>query len=212
MIHENKVGRSPPYYPRPSFVLTQNIREEQMMIQLHKYLGGGKLYYSRNEISIVVRSLDDITNTIIPHFDNHPLRGHKLSSYLLFKEVVLMSNNGKDLSPRGFLQILELCYFTNHTTLKSRRLFSTLETKQAILDLAPAPHNKFGFIQFEPIMESTLNKTTSSSINTDYMVGLVDGDGSFNFGFKSTLKKPKVFLDELYLILQLYKESKIDPY
>lgn len=62
-----------PYYPRPSFVLTQNIREEQMMIELHKYLGVGKLYYSRNEISIVVRSLDDITNIIIPHFNNHPL-------------------------------------------------------------------------------------------------------------------------------------------
>ena len=107
---------------------------------------------------------------------------------------------------RGFLQILELCYFTNHTTQR------TLETKQAILDLAPAPQNKFGFVQFEPILESTLNKPNSSSINTDYMVGLVDGDGSFNFGFKSTLKKPSVFLDELYLISQLYKELKIDLY
>ena len=34
-----------------------------MMIELH---GVGKLYYSRNEINIVVRSLDDITNVIIP--------------------------------------------------------------------------------------------------------------------------------------------------
>lgn len=169
-----------PYYPRPSFVVTQNIREEQMMIELHKYLGVGKLYYSRNEISIVVRSLDDITNTIIPHFDNHPLRGHKLNSYLVFKEVVVMMNNGKHLSPEGFLQILELCYFTNHTTQR------TLETKQAILEKI---QNKFGFVQFEPIIESTLNKPNSSPINTDYMVGLVDGDGSFNFGFKSTRRR-----------------------
>ena len=152
------------------------------MIELHKYLGVGKLYYSRNEISIVVRSLDDITNTIIPHFD-HFVAG----SYLVFKEVVVMMNNGKHLSPRetrGFLQILELCYFTNHTTQR------TLETKQAILNKI---QNKFGFVQFEPIIESTLDKPNSSPINTDYMVGLVDGDGSFNFGFKSTLKKPKVF-------------------
>lgn len=69
------------------------------MIELHKYLGVGKLYYSRNEINIVVRSQNDITNVILPHFDNHPLRGHKLSSYLIFKEVVLMMNNGKHLSP-----------------------------------------------------------------------------------------------------------------
>ncbi len=92
-----------------------------------------------------------------------------------------MMNNGKHLSPRetrGFLQILELCYFTNHTTLKSRRLFSTLEIKQAILEKI---QNKFGFVQFEPIIESTLNKPNSSPINTDFMVGLVDGDGSFNF-------------------------------
>lgn len=70
------------------------------MIELHKYLGVGNLYYSRNEINIVVRSLDDITNIIIPHFDNHPLRGHKLTSYIVFKEVVLMINNGKHLTPR----------------------------------------------------------------------------------------------------------------
>ena len=89
-----------------------------------------------------------------------------------------MMNNGKHLSPEGFLQILELCYFTNHTTLKSRRLFSTLEIKQAILEKI---QNKFGFVQFEPIIESTLNKPNSSPINTDFMVGLVDGDGSFNF-------------------------------
>ena len=55
---------------------------------------------------------------------SHPLRGHKLTSYLVFKEVVLMINNGKHLTPKkytiflSFLQILELCYFTNHTTLK----------------------------------------------------------------------------------------------
>lgn len=173
------------------------------MIELHKYLGVGKLYYSRNEINIVVRSLDDITNIIIPHFDNYPLRGHKLSSYLVFKEVVLMINNGKHLTPQGFLQILELCYFINHTTRR------TLDTKQAILDKI---QNKFGFIQFEPILESNLSKPNSSPINTDYIVGLVDGDGSFNFGFKSTLKKPSVFVDELYLILLLYKELKIDLY
>ena len=62
--------------------------------------------------------------------------------------------------------------------LKSRRLFSTLEIKQAILEKI---QNKFGFVQFEPIIESTLNKPNSSPINTDFMVGLVDGDGSFNF-------------------------------
>lgn len=164
-----------PYYPRPSFVLTQNIREEQMMIELH---GVGKLYYSRNEINIVVRSQDDITNVIIPHFDNYSLRGHKLSSYFIFKEVVLMMNNGKHLSP--FLQILELCYFTNHTTRR------TLDTKKAILDKIS---NKFGFVQFEPIIESNLSKPNSNPINNDYMVGLVDGDGSFNFGFKSTRRR-----------------------
>ena len=39
-----------------------------------------------------------------------------------------MMNNEKHLSPEGFLQILELCYFANHTTQR------TLETKQVILD------------------------------------------------------------------------------
>jgi len=36
-------------------------------------------------------------------------------------------------------------------------------------------NQKFGFIQFEPIMESSLNKPQNNPINPDYLVGLVDG-------------------------------------
>lgn len=81
------------------------------------------------------------------------------------------------VNPSGFLEILELCYFANHTTRR------TLDTKQVILDKIST---KFGFIEFEPIIESSLIKPNSSPINNDYTVGLVDGDGSFNFGFKAT--------------------------
>lgn len=169
-----------PVYPRPSFVLTQSIREEQMMIELHKYLGAGRLSYCRNEISIVVRSQYDLTTVILPHFDTYPLRGYKLSSYLIFKEAVLMMTDKKHLSPEGFLQILELCYFANHTTLR------TLETKQAIVEKI---QTKYGNVEFEPILLSNLRKPSTFAINTDYLVGLVDGDGCFSFGFITTRRR-----------------------
>lgn len=171
-----------PYYPRPAFVLTQSIREKDTIIQLHKYLGVGKLYYSRNEITIIVRSLAELLNVIIPHFDAYPVRGHKYTAYITFKQVVLSMNSGKHLTASGFLQILDLCYFANYTSQR------TLETKQAIVNkvIRSVPR---GSIQYEPITISTKNITENSPINPDYLVGLVDGDGSFNFGFKSDRRR-----------------------
>ena len=71
----------------------------------------------------------------------YPLRTHNFMYYLIFKEVVLSINNAKHLSPSGFILILELSYFANHT------IWRTLNRKQAILD------NMEGFIKFEPIIK-----------------------------------------------------------
>lgn len=155
------------------------------MKELHNYLSVGKLNYSRNEISLVVRSIDEITKVILPHFDKHPLRGHKLEVYLIFKKVVLLIKEGKHRNLIGFLQILDLAYFINATTQR------TEESKQKILEKLFA---KFGSLpEFEPICKESLNKLItlplSGNLDSNYLVGLVDGDGSFNFGFKSNRRR-----------------------
>lgn len=176
-IDVRKQGKVP-YYPRPTFVLKKSIREEQIMISLQKYLGVGKLIYSRNEVSLVVRSLEEITSIILPHFEKYPVRGHKFLSYLIFKKVVLLMKNGKHLEVIGFLQILELSYFANNTTQRTQIILENITMK-------------FGSLPEKMTIQSELENSTIHPIFPDYLVGLVDGAfaGSFHFGFKSNRRR-----------------------
>lgn len=66
-----------------------------MFLALQKYLGAGRIQKNRNNVTLVVTSIDEIIKVIIPLFDNHSVRGSKLLSYLIFKEVVLMMKDKK---------------------------------------------------------------------------------------------------------------------
>jgi len=77
-------------YPRPAFVLTQSKRDQAMMEELQKWLGVGVIYNNRDCVSLVVRSLDDIINVILPIFDEHKLCSGKYQAYQVFKQVVLL--------------------------------------------------------------------------------------------------------------------------
>ena len=87
-----------------------------MFIALQKYLGVGLIQKNRDNVTLVVRSIDEITSVIIPLFDNHPLRGSKLLSYQIFREVTLMMKDKKHLTIDGTVQILDNSYFMNKDT------------------------------------------------------------------------------------------------
>ena len=55
-----------------------------------------------------VRSLDQIINVILPHFDKYPLKTQKLADYLLFKEVVIMMKRGEHLTSSGLKVIMNI--------------------------------------------------------------------------------------------------------
>lgn len=52
-----------------------------------QFQGIGTISVARNCLSFRVISINDITNIILPHFDNYPLKTLKCVDYLLFKEV-----------------------------------------------------------------------------------------------------------------------------
>ena len=62
----------------------------------------------RNEISLRVNSLQDLTNCILPHFLNYPLLSQKGADFILFTRVVKLINNKKHLTKEGLLQIINL--------------------------------------------------------------------------------------------------------
>ena len=91
--------------PRPVFNITQSNVEIKMFLELKKYLGVGNIQSQRDSISLVVTSLDDLLSVIIPLFDKSPLRGGKLESYLIFKEVCLRMKNKSHLTLEGLKTI-----------------------------------------------------------------------------------------------------------
>ena len=106
---QQKKGKLP-YRPQPVFMLTQSVREIEMMKKLHKALDVGKLYINRESVNIVVSSITDILTVIIPHFDKYPVKGGKLVSYLIFRKVVLAMQDKMHLDPKGAFLIFVILH------------------------------------------------------------------------------------------------------
>ena len=166
--------------PRPMFILTQSYTEFEMFKALHSYLGVGRLQKNRNNITLVVTSIDEIVSVLIPLFDKHPLHGSKLISYQIFKEVSLMMKAKKHLTVKGTLQILDLSYFINpSTTLR------TNESKEIILNTLIQQYGKLPLIKEIKLPEIHLPEL----INLEFIRGEVDGDGSFNVSFRTDRRR-----------------------
>lgn len=169
------------YRPVPSFILTQSIRELEMMNALKSYLNVGHISIHKDTVTYTVNSLTDIENIILPLFDNSLLLGGKLKSYLIFRKVVLFMKNKEHLNLKGFLSILELAYFTHSSSLR------TEETKNIIINNLK---DKYGELPNNIHNISIENSITNNlEISDNYIAGLLDGDGSLNFRFSGSRRR-----------------------
>ena len=177
---EKQSGNGLPIRPRPLFNLTQSNTELEMFEALQNHLGIGRLQKNRNNITLVVTSIDEIVSILIPLFDKHPLHGSKLISYQIFKEVSLMMKAKKHLTLKGTLQILDLAYFMNPgTTLR------TNESKEIILNMLIQKYGKLPLISKIKLPEVQI----PGPINLEFIRGEVDGDGSFNVSFRTDRRR-----------------------
>jgi LAGLIDADG endonuclease len=68
------------------FRLTQNHRDVKLMELIVNYLGAGRIEWDNRKgfsnVSIVIGNFSDITNKIIPFFDNYPVLGVKALDFL----------------------------------------------------------------------------------------------------------------------------------
>lgn len=166
--------------PQPIFNITQSIEELDLFLALQKYLGVGRVQKNRNNVTLVITSIEDIVKVILPLFDNHSLRGNKLLSYKIFKEVTLMMKDKKHLTLEGVLQIIELAYFMNKdTSLRSD------STKEVLMNNLELNHGTLPIVPKIKLPESKL----PGPINLEFIRGQVDGDGSFNVSFRSNRRR-----------------------
>lgn len=79
------------------------------------YLGVGHLTTNKNEVQIVVNSLPQIKQEILPLLNLYPVRSGKLISYrqVQAEKVVEMMELKKHLTAEGLAQIIEISYDMN---------------------------------------------------------------------------------------------------
>lgn len=73
--------------------LKMHEKDRSLVLKIQEYFGGiglvSKPPYGKNStVDFRVNALKDITNVIIPHFDDYPLLTKKYSDYVLFKNVI----------------------------------------------------------------------------------------------------------------------------
>jgi len=185
VINYLKTNSGIPVRPVPIFNLTQSKIDYDLFIEIKNYLGIGNLYNNRDNVTFVVKSIDEIVEVLLPLFDKYPLRGSKLVGYNIFKTVVLMLKEKKHLTLEGLIQILNLSYFMNkETSLRSE------DSKGKLLDKLINKYGKLPIVS--DIYIPNLDIFNSQPLTLEFVRGLIDGDGSFNVSFATTRRRISV--------------------
>ena len=90
------------------FVITQHLRDQQLLICIMKYLGCGNVYKKGKAFDYRVSKLSDIEKKIIPFFKKYPIVGVKIMDFADFCKVAEMMNKREHLSAGGLENIKQI--------------------------------------------------------------------------------------------------------
>lgn len=95
---------------RPSFSLSQNEKDKELIETLIDFFECGFVRYSKSDqtFKYEVRSLEDLQSKIIPHFEKYQLQGRKQNDFVTFKKVIEIMKINKHLQKEGLHQIAGL--------------------------------------------------------------------------------------------------------
>jgi hypothetical protein len=106
---------------RPSFSLSLNEKDLELLRDLQAFFGCGWIRESRTDrtFKYEVRSVPDLLEHAVPHFERFSLRGNKAHSFEAFQNVCRMIEQGDHLRRDGLRRIVDVAYEMN---LGKRRL------------------------------------------------------------------------------------------
>jgi hypothetical protein len=58
------------------------VRDQELMRSLVNYLDCGNVYKNRETVDFQIKKFNDLTNKVIPFFQNFPIQGAKRLDYL----------------------------------------------------------------------------------------------------------------------------------
>ena len=99
----------------PEFVITQSERDLDVLKDIKAFFGCGNIFvnrrydnHKRNLYRFCVRKRSDLTNVIIPFFNQYPLLTKKHLDFITFKKVVNMMNKKQHFQTKGLNKIAKL--------------------------------------------------------------------------------------------------------
>jgi hypothetical protein len=170
---------------KPCFQIQLHKKDLAILNGLKSYFGlaVGDIYEQEKSATYMVRSIKDLTNIIIPHFDKYPLLTDKRSDFELFKRVVEMLNLKEHLTLEGLHKIVGIRATINTGTSDALRL--------AFPDISPV---------LRPVVVDQEIK------DPNWVTGFTSGDGSFLI---NTLKTPRSKLNlEVRLEFKVTQHSR----
>ena len=100
---------------KPSFSLSLNKENLELLKNLRKYFGCGAIRYSRSDrtYKYEVRSVNDIVKKVLPHFEKFPLQGAKAEDFQKFAKICRMVHSNLHMSRKYLREIIEIAYSMN---------------------------------------------------------------------------------------------------
>ena len=155
---DNRIKKRTHWIVKPSFQISLHSRDINLLLQLQTFFGSGIIVKknNRNEISLRVNSVQDLTNLIIPHFLNYPLLSQKAADFYFFKQIVNLIFSHLHLKEEGLQQILNI---------------------RAAMNLGLSDLQKSQFINSNPVPRQIINSTDTP--NPNWIAGFSSGEGCF---------------------------------
>jgi hypothetical protein len=119
---------------QPTFIVVQGARSVQVLHELERFFGCGSVGLNgrhdnhREDLwRFCVRRLSDLSNRIIPFFEEHPLITAKSVDFACFVRVVTLMQTKRHLTPAGLHEVATLA-----SQMNRRKPSRVLESSEAI--------------------------------------------------------------------------------
>src|SRR5437868_13065807 len=95
---------------RPSFSVSQNADRAQLLYRLRDMWGCGYIRPDRSDktLKYEVRTVADLVERVLPHFETYPLLSGKMDDVRRLAEVCALVTEGKHLTADGFERIVKI--------------------------------------------------------------------------------------------------------
>lgn len=101
---------------RPSFTVSQNRRNLSVLEEIRDYFACGGIRFDSHDqtYKYEVRSLDDLTKKILPHFEKYHLRTTKINDFESLRKICRAMKANLHLSAGGIKEIIDSAYTMNN--------------------------------------------------------------------------------------------------